>query len=75
MRYFLTHHITNLEINGTAIDKFIKKTRKIMQKRSICSYVNLNSVNSAAVAVRLRVEAGDRVLVIEVRDGGVVDPN
>ena len=28
LRYFLTHHITNLEINGIAIDKFIKKRTK-----------------------------------------------
>ena len=31
LRYFLTHHITNLEINDIAIDKFIKKrTRRII---------------------------------------------
>ena len=31
LRYFLAHHITNLKINGIAIDKFIeKKTRRII---------------------------------------------
>ena len=31
LRYFLAHHITNLEINDIAIDKFIKKrTRRII---------------------------------------------
>ena len=31
IRYFLAHHITNLEINGVAIDKFIKnRTRRII---------------------------------------------
>ena len=31
LRFFISNHITNLEINGTAVDKFIrKKTKRII---------------------------------------------